>query len=306
MKLPELMQAIKKHTIPKLLVFVGTEYALINEYVEQIEKRMQLEKYSVASACSVLTSNRVMTLTKKSRLYISKYEKQILTSEKCWENVKNLGDNYVIIILTQTDKRGKFYKYFEDNIVEFVELDASTVKNMVGKRVNLSDKLLNRLLLGCANNYGRVLLEIQKIKSLAEEEHCSDEEAYKKLLQYGVIYEEPTTQIQEFIKAVMNGDYACFDILLQLKRNNESAFVLLVWLYNNIRNQLIVQTVSKVSTESTGLNYYAMKECLERKGCYSVKELIHALNVVKRVEQGLKNGLYEESWAIEYILVNIL
>ena len=306
MNVPELLSRIKKKDVPKVLVFVGNEYAIMNEYVEQISKRFCLEKYSVASACSVLTPTKVMTLTRVSRLYISKYEKQIQVSEKCWEYVKNLGDNYLIIILTQIDKRSKFYKFFENSIVEFENLDYNAIRNAVGSKVKLSDKYMSRLISGCDNNYGRVLLEIQKIKSLAEEESCTEEESYKKLLSYGVIYEEPTTQIQEFIELVMLGDYKCFDVLSKLKKNNESSFVLISWLYTNIRNQLIVQTVSNVSPQSTGLNYYVVKECLSRKDVYSAIELVAALAVIKRVEQGLKNGLYEDNWAIDYILINIL
>lgn len=306
MNVPELLSRIKKKDIPKVLVLVGNEYAIMNEYVEQIGKRLCLEKYSVASACSVLTPNKVMTLTRKPRLYISKYEKQIQVSEKCWEYSKNLGNNYLIIILTQVDKRNKFYKFFESNIVEFENLDYNAIRNAVGSKVALSDKYMARLISGCDNNYGRVLLEIQKIKSLSEEESCTEEEAYKRLLSYGVIYEEPSTQIQEFISLVMLGDYKCFDVLSKLKKNSESSFVLISWLYTNIRNQLIVQTVSNVSPQSTGLNYYAVKECLSRKSVYSVLELVSALAVIKKVEQGLKNGLYEDSWAMDYILINIL
>ena len=306
MKLPELMHGIKTKSLPHMVVFVGTEYAIINEYLDQMEKRLGLEKYSINSACTVLTANKVMSLTKQPRLYVCRYDKQILTSEKNWAYVKNLGDNYLVLIFTQLDKRGKFAKQFEDVTVEFVELNADTVKQMIGKKVTLPEKYLDRLLLGCENNYGRCLLEIQKIKSIAEEDHCTDEEAYKKLLRSGVIYEAPQVQIQEFVRQVMEGDYGCFSTLNELKKNNESAFVLIAWLYNNIRAQLIVQTLKKVSTETTGLNYYMMKECLDRKGYYSVKELLTALSVIKRVEQGLKNGIYEESWAMEYILINIL
>ena len=306
MNVPQLKSHIKNKDLPKMLVFVGNEYAIINEYIDQICKVLKLEKYSVASACSVLTPNKVMTLTQKNRLYVSKYEKQIQTSEKNWEYVKNLGNNYLIVVLTQIDKRGKFYKHFEENVIEFDTLNADAIYLATQKKVGLKKDLLYRLIQSCDNNYGRVLLEIQKIKAYSEELHCSEQESYEKLLSLGVIYEEPTSKIQEFTKCVLFGDYKCFSILEQLKRNNESAFVLLAWLYNNIRNQLIVQTMKNVSPQATGINYYAIKECLERKGYYSIKELISALQVLKRVEQGLKNGLYEEDWAIDYALINIL
>ena len=306
MNLPELQLSIKAKKIPHFLIFVGNEYALINEYISRIEKNLNLKKYSVSTACSVLTPSKVMTLTKDVRLYVSKYESQIQISEKSWEYVRNLGYNYLIIVLTTIDKRSKFYKQFEDIIIPFEAQSKTVVKNMLNGKISLPEKLMDRLLVGCAYNYGRCCLEIQKIKSISEEEHCSEEEAYKKLLDCGIIYEEPTTQIQEFIKYVMLGDYKCFDILDILKRNNESSFVLIAWLYTNIRNQLIVQTIKKVSSDTTGLNYYAIKECQNRLNYYSTEELKQALRTIKKVEQGLKTGVYTESNAIDYILINIL
>ena len=306
MNVPQFLKLIKNKNIPKIIILFGNEYAIINEYIDHICKGFGLEKYSIESACSVLTANRVMTLTKKNRLYVSKYEKQIQVSEKSWGYEKNLGDNYLVIVLTQLDKRGKFYKHFQENIVEFDTLDEDAIYHAVNKKVSLSKDLTYRLIRGCDKNYGRILLEIQKIKSYAEEMHCTEEESYKKLLDIGVIYEEPISKIQEFTKAVMVGDYKCFNILEQLKRNEESAFVIIAWLYNNIRTQLIVETVNKLSTKELGINYYALKESLDRKGYYSTKELIHALQIIKKAEQGLKNGLYEESWVIDYILINIL
>lgn len=306
MNLAELMTSIKTKTLPHFLIFVGNEYALINEYINQIEKRFNLKKYSISSACSVLSPSKVMTLTKENRLYVSRYEKQIQTNEKSWGYIKNLGNNYLVMVLTSIDKRSKFFKQFEESIVEFLEQDVHTVTMMIGKKVKLSENMLNRLIVGCGNNYGRCCLEVDKIKALAQEEHLTDEQAYNKLLDCGVIYEDPETKIQDFIGCVMRGDYKCYDVLELLKRNNESSFVLISWLYTNIRNQLIVQSVKKATVESTGLNYYALKECLDRVNYYSVLELKNALSLIKRVEQGLKNGVYEESWAIDYILINLL
>lgn len=306
MNLAELKDSIKTKTLPHFLIFVGTEYALINEYIHQIQIKFNLSKYSIASACSVLTPSKVMTLTREDRLYVSRYEKQIQTSEKSWTYLKNLANNYLIIVLTSIDKRSKFYRQFDQSIVEFVEQNVKMLQQIISRKVKLSEQLLSRLITGCGNNYGRCCLEVDKIKALASEEHCTDEEAYKKLLKYGVIYEDPTTQIQDFIQCVMTGDYKCYKLLQLLKRNNESSFVLIAWLYTNIRNQLIVQSVNKISTESTGLNYYALKECQNRLNYYSITELKNALQIIKRVEQGLKNGVYEDEWAMDYILINIL
>ena len=48
MKLPELMHGIKTKSLPHMVVFVGTEYAIINEYLDQMEKLYEsLESHGI-------------------------------------------------------------------------------------------------------------------------------------------------------------------------------------------------------------------------------------------------------------------
>ena len=91
-----------------------------------------------------------------------------------------------------------------------------------------------------------------------------------------------------------------------LRDNGVSNIQIIGWLYNGIRNQLVYQTVNNPTTQTTGLNYFALKQAAENRGNFTTKELTNALTVLRNVEQGIKMGTIEEPISIEYILAEIL
>ena len=54
------------------------------------------------------------------------------------------------------------------------------------------------------------------------------------------------------------------------------------------------------------LNYYFIKQALDRRKNYSIKELENALTVIRNTEQGIKNGSIDESISIDYILSMVM
>lgn len=305
MELFELQEKIKTKQIPNLLIFTGNEYEIIKLYINQILKITGRTLYNLSSVCSILQRNKVISITNVKNLYISRYEKEILTNDKLWDKLENLGDTMIIIQQATIDKRGKFYKRFENSIVDFCEQDIKTVSLMLKNVCKLSDKNRNELIAGCRNNYSRCLLEIDKLNTYSSIYKISVDEAYNRLKEQKVLCFDNDIQIQQFIKLLMTKDKACYAYLQKLK-DKTATMVIIAWLYNAFRNQLITETVTKPSVENTGLNYFFLKECLDRRGYFTTTQLKNAFCKISEVEQGIKLGLIEEAIALDYLLVNIL
>lgn len=307
MKLFELQQAIKNHKIPKFLIFTGNEYAIIELYIQQICKQFNLMRQNVNAVDQIIKPHAIMNILKTNTLYVCRYDNNFVKQEGLWKNIDaKLTDNYFILILSNIDNRSKLSKYFEKRIVEFSEQTPDTVALMIGNLIKLSKAHLQQLMVGCKYNYSKLTLEIDKIKTLSAVRNITQDEAYELLLKDGAIIEATDTKLQEFIDCVMNKKRKCFKLYENLIENGETNLVILAWLYNAVRNQLSVQTVSNPTAETTGLNFFFIKECLSRKGIYTTKELLNMLSVIKFCEQGMKNGNIDQQYIIDYILVNAL
>lgn len=305
MELFKLQEAIKTKNVPHLLIFMGTEYEISKLYLRQIQKITKREIFVIPNASNILSRNKVVSITNTDNLYVCRYDKDILTNEKLWERMENLGDVMLILQFHALDKRSKFYKRFEEYIVDFCEQDDNTLSIMLTPVCRLNDNNKKHLMTGCSNNYGRCLLEIDKINTYAKIHNISVDVAYEELTKQKVIHRDVELQLQEFMQMIMTRDTKVFSYLQTIKDNN-STMVVIAWLYNAVRNQLIVETLNRPATANTGLNYYFIKECLGRKNYYSQNELLNALSLIRETEQGIKLGTMEEQNALEYLLVQIV
>ena len=307
MHLFDFMKGIKNKDLPKFLVFTGSEYAIMEIYINQLCNQFKIKRTAISAVNQVVKKQRVVSLIGENNLYVCKYDTNFAKQEKEWENINSkLGDNYLILILNTIDKRGKFYKQFENVVVEFNEQDFNTVVAMLKKQITLKNSNLERLIAGCGNNYSKCLLEVEKIKCLATVRNVDYDTAYETLLKEGTIHEIQDAKLQEFTNAVMTRDKSCFSKYKALILNNEPNMIILTWLYNAVRNQLSVQTVNSPSQESTGLKYFFIKECLDRKGYFTTKQLLAFLDTIRYCEQGIKLGWMEDTLSVDYILASVL
>lgn len=306
MELFELNQKIVNKTIPKIMIFTGDEYSIMNLYISQIAKTLNLTITEVNSCVPILKINKGFMLSGKNKLYVSRYESEIISNEKVWENNSVvLENNYLVIILANIDKRSKFYKRFVEDIIVFNPLENSQVINMLKGKHQLGDKAIQRLVDKCDNNYSKILLELDKIKSIISNTKDWDT-AYKQLIKDEVMCESCNVEKTEFINKLMHKDSSCIIIYDKLKKSGENNLVLLMWMYNAFRGQLIFETVKSPSVKSTGLNYFALQDAYSRAKIYSVTELKKCVDIVRNVEQGIKNGLIDEAISIEYTLAQVL
>lgn len=310
MEVQELKKLIKEDNIPKFLIFTGEEWKIQQEYIKQIAKVKQLSISYAESIDEVWEELKAQSLFGADTLYILRDDKELLHNERIQERLLDvLNNNMLILTLTSADKRLKMLKTYKDSIVEFKALNEAILKRYIQREINLSDKNCNILMEICEYNYGRCLLEIDKIKcydaDMSPLSRCSNDinSIFEKLLADGAIYVPPKDTMWDFIKAFLqNKPLVAYTYYIDLKELNTPILVILSNLYNNTKALLQVQTCTSNNIEkSTGLLSWQIrnaKECINR---YSDEDLTVLLKFIQMIEKNIKIGKIDEQIAIDYL-----
>ena len=305
-----LKSCIQKNDIPDFLIFTGPEWVVQNTFIDKIAEVTGLDKKYVDSISDIYGTLRSRQIFVKNSLYIIRDDKEITHNEKIQEQINQglLNDNRLILLLTTVDKRTKFYKTYKDAIIEFSALKPAILAKYIQREISLSAKSVEKLMEVCEYDYGRCLLEIDKIKHYAKEK-LSDENAFELLLADGTIYQPPKDAIFDFVDAVLNRDVCCFELYEQCKAVGEATMVMLTVLYSNAKAVLQVQSClgrGDDVSRTTGLTPWQINNARKHLNKYRDGELVNMMRLVRECEMGIKIGRYEEQFVIDYILVEVL
>lgn len=318
MDVATLKAKIKSKQLPSYLIFSGPEWKVQQLYINQIAKVTGKDIKRIDDISSMYSKLRNRSFVQKGVIYIVRDDKELMNSEKLQQQISNglLGDNMLIHLLTTVDKRTKFYKQYKDSIVEFEPLNDVVLKKYILKEIKLSERNIQRLIDICEHDYGRILLEIDKIgryidgciREYGKPCDVNIDEVFQSLLEDGTIYEPPYDAIFDFVDAILDRKVnRAFDLLQQSYDVGEATMVMLSVLYNNAKAVLQVQTYrgDKI-TEGTGLTGWQIKNAKGHVGKYSENELIYIVQLIQKIESGIKTGKMEDEFAMQYLLSRIL
>ena len=310
MELMTLKNHIKTNRFSNIYIFAGDEWKVQEIYIEQMTKVIGRRVY--LDSVTELLQKLSKTLFNSSRtLYLLRDDKEYMTNEKAQKRVlETLSDNVLVLLVSSVDKRTKFYKTYSDSFIEFNALEHAVLKRYVQKQIKLSDKNTERLMEVCENNYGRILLEIDKIQKCYTSVENLDE-VFEILISENVIYQPPYDAVFDFVDEVLHRHCSkAFDLYEQCKAIGESTLVMLSVLYTNAKQVLQVQSCKSSDTaqigKTTGLTAWQIKKAREKLNRYSIGELVYMLKLIHSVEKGIKTGRIEEEYAMQYVLVNVL
>lgn len=309
MELIDLRNEIVSNVKSNLYIFTGPEVKVMDVYLEMICKMYGYEKYRPEDIKEVIKKTKNINNFSKKSIYILRDDVEFTKQEEAWKNIDSLiGNNVVILIYSSIDKRGKFYKYWKDKIVTFEKLSEVQLNKYVLKELGNEFNSQSRYLINiCENDYSRILLECDKIKTYAKLLNINYVESFRELLKSGIIHIPVGDIIFKFTDAIMKRNVKdCFELWEKLKTIQESPIKVLSILYNNMRNTLIVQSIPNPNTQNTGLSGWNIKCSKEFCGYYSTIELLQNVKTVRDIEKGIKEGRYEQSLAIDLLLVNVL
>lgn len=318
MAVQEVKTQIKNKSVNSFYIFTGQESKVIDIYINKIAECRNLDVIRAECISEIYSKFLSKSLVSKNYCYVLRDDKDILTQDKLWNSltVENVqGKNIVILILSNVDKRSKFYKHFKNDIVEFEHMSENVLIKYIKKELPLSDNNCRKLIGICESDYNRILLELDKINLYANIAYikvngngADYDRAFLDLVKQGVIYQPPKDAIFDFVDSVLKGKVKqSFELLENCYGVGESNIVLLSVLYNNVKQVLQVQSCeSNDIVKTTGLTGWQIKNAKDKCGYYSIGDLVYFLKLIRNVEKGIKTGEIEESIAVEYVLVKML
>lgn len=313
MELTTLKAHIQKKKFNPVYILCGEEIGVMNIYINQIAKVTNKQIYRADSFKEVFPKITKQSIIKQSFVYVIRDDKEVITSEKIQRVISKANwSDIVIFVFSNMDKRTKFYKAYKNTICEFEPLEERVLIKYIDREINLSEENCKKLIQACESSYSRIMLEIDKIKRFREgygEKDIFDNDAFTMLLNSGVIYQPPRDAIFIWSDEVMQrrNPVKIFNLTQECYDSGEATLVMLSVLYKTLKKTLQVQTYKGDNiTKATGLTGWDIKCVKPYVNRYKNGELINAMQLIRKMEKGIKTGRVEDSMAIPFVLVNIL
>lgn len=317
MELVDLMKSISCNSIPHFLILYGEEQKIIDIYIQNILNSVEGRRVVLDNVSQAIKDNGKKSLDKSIKVYVVTEDTAFLTRDESWENVrKSMHKNYIILRYHALDKRSAFIKNNQQNIVEFSHLSDEVLQQYIYRDLpELSDENSSKLISYCNNDYGRILMEIDKIKQW--QEHYTDNEGtpktdsvFKLLDKQGLFHKEIGDITFELTDAILGGyPELAIKKLGEAKRKGEPSMMIASILYNGFRNLLAYQGLGsnkKGAMERTGLTKGEIYGCSKHIGGYSLAEVRRNMLFCQSVESGIKTGKIDSEIALEYLVLSCL
>lgn len=317
MELVDLMKRISSNDIPHFLILFGEEQTILNIYLTHILEVTDTKRISADSVSYIMQNINKKSLDKSIRLYVVQDDMAFLRAEDSWETVRNTPTkDYIILRYHSLDKRSAFVKKNQQNLVEFSRLTKEVLQTYISKDLpDLSEKNSSKLVEYCNYDYGRILMEIDKIKQW--QEHYTNNEgtpntdsAFKLLDKQGLFHKEIGDITFELTNAVLGGyPETAIQKLDEAKRKGEPAMMIVSILYNGFRNLLAYQGLGsnkQGAMERTGMTKGELYGCTKNVGGYSIAEVKRNMLKCQEIEAGIKMGSIDEDIALEYAVLSCL
>ena len=313
MELIDLMKKISRNDIPHFLILFGEEQKIIDIYINNIRDKIKAKKVVKESVSSVVKNIGKKSIDKCKKLYIVTDDIAFTKLEDNLESVKNeINKDYVILRYNSLDKRSAFIRKNQQNIVEFSHLSDEVLQQYIYRDLpDLSDENVSKLISYCNNDYGRILLEVDKIKQYSSvRTDLTIDSCFVQLDKQGLFHKEIGDITFELTDAVLGGyPEKAIQKLDEAKRKGEPAMMISSILYNGFRNLLAYQGLGKNkqgAMERTGMTKGELWGCTKNVGGYSIEEVKRNMLFCQKVESGIKMGNIDEDIALEYLVLSCL
>lgn len=309
------MKKIAGNDIPHYLVLYGQEQTVLDMYIKQILSVTQSQAVYVDTVAGVIKHCGKKSLNKSVKCYIVSDDLSYLKAETVWDKIKKdfkKSKDYLILRYHTLDKRDKFSHNNKENLTEFAHLSAEVLQQYIYKDLpDLSEKNALSLIDYCNYDYGRILMEIDKVKQyMSVRTDLTVDSCFNQLDKQGLFHKEIGDITFELTNAVLGGytDQAIVK-LDEAKRKNEPAMMIASILYSGFRNLLAYQGLGKNkqgAMERTGLTKGELYGCSKNIGGYSLSEVKRNMLFCQQVESGIKTGLIDEDIALDYLVLHCL
>lgn len=313
MELVDLMKRISSNDIPHFLILFGEEQTILNIYLTHILEVTNTKRISADSVSYIMQNINKKRFDKSVRLYVVQDDMAFLRAEDSWETVRDTPTkDYIILRYHSLDKRSAFVKKNQQNLVEFSRLTKEVLQTYISKDLpDLSEKNSSKLVEYCNYDYGRILMEIDKIKQYScVRTDLTIDSCFMQLDKQGLFHKEIGDITFELTNAVLGGyPETAIQKLDEAKRKGEPAMMIVSILYNGFRNLLAYQGLGsnkQNAMERTGMSKGELYGCTKNVGGYSIIEVKRNMLKCQEIEAGIKMGIIDEDIALEYAVLSCL
>lgn len=313
MELVDLMKRISSNDIPHFLILFGEEQTILNIYLTHILEITNAKRISADSVSYIMQNINKKSLDKSIRLYVVQDDMAFLRAEDSWESVRNTPTkDYIILRYHSLDKRSAFVKKNQQNLVEFSRLTKEVLQTYISKDLpDLSEKNSSNLVEYCNYDYGRILMEIDKVKQYSSvRTDLTIDSCFVQLDKQGLFHKEIGDITFELTNAVLGGyPETAIQKLDEAKRKGEPVMMIVSILYNGFRNLLAYQGLGsnkQGAMERTGMTKGELYGCTKNVGGYSIAEVKRNMLKCQEIEAGIKMGTIDEDIALEYAVLSCL
>lgn len=313
MELVDLMKRISSNDIPHFLILFGEEQTILNIYLTHILEVTNTKRISADSVSYIMQNINKKRFDKSLRLYVVQDDMAFLKAEDSWETVRNTPTkDYIILRYHSLDKRSAFVKKNQQNLVEFARLTKDVLQTYISKDLpDLSEKNSSKLVEYCNYDYGRILMEIDKIKQYSSvRTDLTIDSCFMQLDKQGLFHKEIGDITFELTNAVLGGyPETAIQKLNEAKRKGEPAMMIVSILYTGFRNLLAYQGLGsnkQGAIERTGMTKGELYGCTKNVGGYSITEVKRNMLKCQEIEAGIKMGTIDEDIALEYAVLSCL
>ena len=313
MELYEFQKQLMSKQLDRFYIFTGEEIGIMNVYIQKIP-------FPVVRLDDVSDAYRAMSKSGKisqNRCYVVRDDMSYFKSDDLWDKVQsgfNKSKDTLIVVYTKMDKRSKFYKKYQKDLVVFDKLDTSILsKYVTAKLPDLSGKEIKFLVENvCENDYSHLMNELDKINTyvLANNNSISNSAAFKKMIEDGTIHSAIGDITFQFTDAIVMRDYSTVsDLLPKIRQKKESEIMILSVLYDNLKQIFMVQSLGNGASEickRTGLTPWQAKMAKSKMGYYDTQHLLDSMEIVRSIEVGVKTGSIPSEISLEYAILGIM
>lgn len=311
MTLSELKTKILVGNLPKFFIFAGQELVVMDTYIAKIAEKMNLEVSRIDNIRDNLVAIQAKSTIGKNKCFVVRDDKSLATNESLMADLSSelvQGNNVIILIFTDIDKRSKLHKNYSDSIILFDKITTEILEKYA-IREGMEVRTAQWFAYCCNENYGIYLMELDKVKQIASARNISIEKAAGVAISEQLISEPNHFDIYGFIRAVAcRQEETVFNWYDEFVKNGQNELGFITLLYNTMKSILLYSADPGGAgiCERTGLTPFQAKTAGGYGKHYTIPELICALRLLQLVESGIKLGSIPVDLSIPYILVTLI
>ena len=303
MKYSEFKQEIKNKAIRNCYMLVGTEVAVINDCISQIQAQTGLPIIYAETAAMVYDELRGQNFLDEAAIYVVRYNLHFQNEKRMWSFFTDeIKDSYVIFVFERLDNRYAFALHFKECTVKLEKFTDSEIANQIHSEIPQLSALNTSILLRmCCGSVDFAIQECKKLKLLSTDVNAD----FEKYVADGTIHNYATASIFDFVDYMCRKNFSaalnCLDDL-----SDFSSMHLLNLLYSNFRVIMLMQTSPNgVATEIAGVDSGMVWHNRSRTGIYDTNTLKQIVKFLITLIDKITKGIINDRIALDYAMIKI-